>query len=80
MYKSKNPKNLKTLLIRCIENSMIENSYLNSDLDVECFRKYFVITLMKLIDDYVKDKNDLTNDRLLKEYISWKLFLRGMNS
>ena len=89
MYKTNNtgmerinyPKNLKTLLIRCIEFNLIEHSYLKpNSLEVKCFRRFFVPELMKLINDYGQDKSNLTNDRLLVEYINQSLFVRGLKN
>ena len=72
------PKNLKTLLIRCIEFNLIEFGYLEpTSQSVKDFRRYFVPSMMKLIKDYEKDQHDLTNDRLLVEYINQSLFVRN---
>ena len=86
MYKSNNPsmtkitypKNLTTLLIRCMEFNLLEFGYLEPTREgVEGFRRYFVPEMMELIKNYEKDKHDLINDRVLTEYINQSLFVRN---
>lgn len=83
MYKTSNcnvskigyPKNLKTLLFRSMELFLMEKNYMKID-EIKLFRTVVVPELMKMIDEYIEDKNDVINDRLLVRYINDSLMLR----
>lgn len=69
------PQNRKTLFLRNLEFLLLDYKYIG-DEDIKVFRSNLSQEILNLLDEFVSDESDDTNEKLLSTYQLHSNFMR----